>query len=394
MSGELLRIVNERGIPKLWVIWRLHFAVTINGGSEKAIEMTNKIKLFVATLIIGAILHAVPCQAESKGGKMGVFADLRDEKTAPKIKALGLGWIRIMYAWTWIEQTDGKMGWVEFDQWMARAKAQKLKVLIVATGSPAWANGGHGPYDGQSGLNTPPLPEFYDRFANYAAELVRHGADAVEIWNEPNGGFWLPQPDPKAWAKLVTVSYDAIKAVNPKIPVITGGVCPLSDGSLNANAPANFLEAALKSVPEFAHKFDGVGHHPYIFANDPTAKDPLTAPYQWNPILQTLTMEKVLAAHGAADKPFWFTEYGVPTGGPFGAVTADESSVIYEHYYEAFDKLSAQGIKLGPSFFWTLNDIASYQKANAIEGWEGIYDLDGASKASVAVIKARSAQAD
>ena len=356
--------------------------------------MIHKITLFITTLLIGSVCQAAPSHAATKGEAMGVFTDLRDEKIAPEIQALGLGWVRIMYNWTWLEPSDGKMNWIEFDQWVARAKAQKLKVLIVAQGSPAWANGGHGPYDRQSGLNTPPLPEFYGNFVHYAAELVRHGADAVEVWNEPNGGFWLPQPDPNAWAKLVAASYDAVKAVDPKIPVITGGVCPLADGSLNANAPAHFLEAALEGVPEFAHKFDGVGLHPYVFADDPTAKDPLTAPYQWNAILQTATMRALLDKYGAGDKPFWFTEYGVPTGGPFGAVSADESGLIYQHYYEAFDRLSAQGIKLGPSFFWTLHDISQYQKANAIEGWEGIYDLNGVPKASVAVIKTRADKAD
>jgi len=56
--------------------------------------------------------------------------------------------------------------------------------------------------------------------------------------------------------------------------------------------------------------------------------------------------------------------------------------------------LRAQGIKLGPSFFWTLKDISQYQKANAIAGWQGIYDLDDVPKASMAVIKARAAKAD
>ena len=103
-------------------------------------------------------------------------------------------------------------------------------------------------------------------------------------------------------------------------------------------------------------------------------------------------MQNALAAHGAGSKPFWFTEYGVPTGGPFGAVTPDESGTIYQHYYDAFDRLTAQGIKLGPMFFWTLHDIPQYQKANTIEGWEGIYDLNGKPKASVAVIRARAAK--
>lgn len=347
-------------------------------------------------LVLLAMLHIAPfawtASGATKGEQMGVFTDLRAEKTAGEIQSLGLGWVRVMYHWTWLEQSPGKMVWFEFDEWMRRAKAKKLKVLIVAQGSPAWVNGGHGPYDRQSGLNTPPLPQFFNQFSNYVAQLVRHGADAIEVWNEPNAAFWLPAPDPKTWAQLVAVSYDAAKSVNPAVPVITGGVCPLPNGSLNPLAPEKFLQAALESVPELARKFDGVGHHPYVFADDPAAKDPLTAPYQWNAILQTAGMQRVLASHGAGDKPFWFTEYGVPTGGPFGAVTPEESGAIYQHYYEAFDRLTAQGIKLGPMFFWTLHDLAQYQTANTIEGWEGIYDLQGTPKASVQVIQARAAQ--
>jgi hypothetical protein len=344
------------------------------------------------TFLLAGALQAAAAFAATRGDSMGVFTDLRSEATAGEIRSLGLGWVRVMYHWTWLEQSPGKLVWFEFDQWMSRAKAKNLKVLIVAHGSPAWANGGHGPYDRQSGLNTPPLPQFYGQYSNYVAQLVRHGADAVEVWNEPNAAFWLPAPDPKTWATLVALSFDAVKSVNPAIPVITGGVCPLPDGSLNPLAPDKFLAAALDGVPEFAHKFDGVGHHPYVFANDPAAKDPLTAPYQWNAILQTAAMRQALARHGAGEKPFWLTEYGVPTGGPFGAVSAQESGVIYQHYFEAFDRLAAQGIKLGPTFFWTLRDSEPYQKANTIEGWEGIYDLSGAPKPSVDVIKARAAK--
>jgi len=353
----------------------------------------KRFQLFTLAVVM-AVFQATASPAATKGDSMGVFADLRGTNTAPEIRSLGLGWVRIMYNWTWIEQSQGKLVWFEFDQWAARAKKNNLKILFVAQGSPAWANGGHGPYSHQSGLKTPPLPEYDVCFTNYVAALVRHGADAVEIWNEPNSGFWLPAPDPKRWARLVVLSYAAVKSVNPAIPVITGGVCPVPNGALSTNSPANFLQAALEGVPELVHCFDGVGHHPYVFANDPKAKDPLTAVYQWNAILWTTTMHDVLARHGAGDKPFWFTEYGVPTGGPFGAVTAAESGVIYQHYYEAFDRLAAQGIKLGPTFFWTLHDSPKWQKANVMEGWEGIYETNGAAKASVAVIKARAAQAE
>lgn len=323
---------------------------------------------------------------------MGAFVELRDDKTPTDIAALGLGWVRIMYDWTWLEPEPGKYNWTEFDQWMARAKAHHLKVLAVAQGSPAWANGGHNPGDPQSATDSPPLPQYTPQFAAYVAGMVRHGADAVEIWNEPNNGFWKPAPDPKAWANLVVASFDAAKAVNPAIPVVTGGTCPVAGGIESPNSPLNFLQTALEAVPELAGKFDGFGLHPYVFADDPVAKDPFTAIYKWNLILQAADIHALLAKYKAGDKPMWFTEYGVPTGGPFGAVPADQSGASYQHYFQAFDRLANGGVTLGPLFFWTMYDNDSYRKANMMEGWEGIYDLDGTPKPSVAVIKERARQ--
>ncbi len=358
------------------------------------VKAPMKFRLLLALLFGAAIpSHAdTTAKTSTRGDSMGTFLELRDDKTAQDIAALKLGWVRIMYDWVWLEQSQGHYNWTEFDQWIARAKANHLKVLAVAQGSPAWANGGHGPYDPQSGSDTPPLPEHAADFANYAAGMVKHGVDAVEIWNEPNGGFWKPAPDPKAWADLVVKSYDAIKAVNPAIPVVTGGTCPVEGGILSPNSPIHFLQAALAADPELAHKFDGFGFHPYVFADDPTAKDPLTAVYQWNSILQAADIHKILADHGVGDKPFWFTEYGVPTGGPFGAVTPQESATIYAHYYAAFDRLSAQNIPIGPTFFWTMYDNTAAQKANTIEGWEGIYDTTGTPKPSVAIIQSRATE--
>jgi hypothetical protein len=125
--------------------------------------------------------------------------------------------------------------------------------------------------------------------------------------------------------------------------------------------------------------------------DDKTPREIAGLGLRWVRIMET--MHKMLAQIGARDKHFWITEYGVPTGGPFGAVTPDESGVIYRHYFQAFNRLEARGVPIGPTFFWTLHDSLSYQKANAIEGWEGVYDSTGKAKASVALIKARAARA-
>ncbi len=45
--------------------------------------MARKMNHLIATLMIGATLQGTPSQAATKGETMGVFTDLRDEKTAP-----------------------------------------------------------------------------------------------------------------------------------------------------------------------------------------------------------------------------------------------------------------------------------------------------------------------
>ncbi|HKI18529.1 MAG TPA: hypothetical protein VKA15_11645 [Isosphaeraceae bacterium] len=45
--------------------------------------MARKMNHLIATLMIGATVQGTPSQAASKGEMMGMFTDLRDEKTAP-----------------------------------------------------------------------------------------------------------------------------------------------------------------------------------------------------------------------------------------------------------------------------------------------------------------------
>jgi murein DD-endopeptidase MepM/ murein hydrolase activator NlpD len=77
---------------------------------------------------------------------------------------------------------------------------------------------------------TIPLPGQYDEFAKLCAEYVKHspGIHTVIIGNEPNHSTEWPQRTkimPEAYADCFNRCYDAIKRVNPNIPV---GVAALS----------------------------------------------------------------------------------------------------------------------------------------------------------------------
>ena len=43
-----------------------------------------------------------------------------------------------------------------------------------------------------------------------------------EIWNEPNGTFWTPQPDPAAYADLFVRAADAIHGYDQSATVMIG----------------------------------------------------------------------------------------------------------------------------------------------------------------------------
>lgn len=69
---------------------------------------------------------------------------------------------------------------------------------------------------------------YYNDYANYVAGLAALGADAIEIWNEPNLDREWPagQVSGANYTQLLARSYNAIKAANPNTIVISGAPAP------------------------------------------------------------------------------------------------------------------------------------------------------------------------
>jgi len=69
---------------------------------------------------------------------------------------------------------------------------------------------------------------YYDRYASFVGGVAGLGADAIEIWNEPNiDREWTPgQINPASYTDLLARSYNAIKATNPNTMVISGAPAP------------------------------------------------------------------------------------------------------------------------------------------------------------------------
>ncbi len=159
---------------------------------------------------------------------------------------------------------------------IAASHARGFKIQLSALGSPSMVT----------------QPGFEQNFANWVAGLALAGADAIEIWNEPNidREWQIGYISPQAYTNLLCTSYNAIKNANPRTMVISaapaptgwfGGACtpngcddkPWLEGLYNAGA-ANCMDyigahhnaGATSPSATSGHPGDnGARHHSWYF---------------------------------------------------------------------------------------------------------------------------------
>ena len=124
-----------------------------------------------------------------------------------------------------------------------------------------------------------------------------------QIWNEENFKYFVAQPNPAEYGKLVKLSYAAIKGVDPGAQILLGGLFARPKEALLTRKPplayfaTDFLEQMYKRRPASRSKFNGVALHPY------------TTRYQeLTPDIEEL--RAVLTHNHDAGKGLWITELG------------------------------------------------------------------------------------
>jgi beta-xylosidase len=117
--------------------------------------------------------------------------------------------------------------------------------------------------------------------------------EAVKIWNEPNNkSHWDPEVDP-TWARfaeMAIASGKAIKAVNPELPRVLGGISPIDPSFM----------AHLKALGVLDH-VDAVAVHGF--------------PLDWNVWQIDEWPAKLDEIATVTDLPIWVTEVGVSSFG-------------------------------------------------------------------------------
>ncbi len=202
------------------------------------------VKALVCALM-AALALAAPVSAAVPKEFFGVMADgpLLDrgapgvdlDREMTSIGRTRAGSVRAAFYWRAMQPTaDGPIDFAESDRIVGAAARGGVRVLPVLVRAPAWATGG----DEREGA-VPTDPATYARFAG--ATVRRYGANgtfwaenpaipkrpvrAWQVWNEPDiDRYWVGDPWPETYVRLLTAARAEIKAADPAAKVMLAGL--------------------------------------------------------------------------------------------------------------------------------------------------------------------------
>lgn len=239
---------------------------------------------------------------------------------------LGMGWIKFQLPWDVAEPSPGEFSfqYQRLVLLVQQAHIQGFKVLISVNRAPNWAR----PSGADPALHGPPADP--QSLADFISRLVKdikpEFMEAIEIWNEPNlrrewDGAAM---DGATYMRYFGPAYEAAKAVDPSVIVVTAGLAPVGevDGAADDRSfLAQIYAAGLSRYPDVR-----IGVHPYAWANPPDARCCTTEPWADAPqffMLDTIeAYRQIMLDNGDSSREMWVTEFG---WGTYEGITSDGS---------------------------------------------------------------------
>ncbi len=184
------------------------------------------------------VVNTSPVSGFSYGGHVTGL----DDVAVNYMRIAGMSWAKFQVRYTQGDDPNAVAGLI------ADTHAKGFRILIGLVGLPEQLNNGG----------------YFEAYAGYAAGLAGLGADAIEIWNEPNIDREWPagQIDAGMYTRLLATAYNAIKSTNGNTMVITGAPAPTGFfGGCSANGCDDNVYIAGMAAAGAANYADCIGVH-------------------------------------------------------------------------------------------------------------------------------------
>jgi hypothetical protein len=245
----------------------------------------------------------------------------------------GIRTARLSFDWWGAEGLPGIYDWHKLDRWVGNLASQGVTTIPVLFGAPVWAvvdsipPGGEAPRSrpgatpavapGGNATAYPPVksPAEIAAWTTFVKAAVSrygpHGAywngpyrqvhpgatpepvQTWQAWNEPNlpGAFW-PEPNVQQYGKLVRITSDAVRSVDPGARVALAGV----PGRVSFHG-VSYLKLLYQEVPHIKRYFDIAAFHPYASGVKGVVK-------------QLVRVRRTMRRAGDDHTPLWVSEIG------------------------------------------------------------------------------------
>ena len=260
-----------------------------------------------AVLAAGALACLVPSAALADDPGRAFFGmqswSWPDPDDLALMNRAGVGMTRVLFAGD-LGNKRHNTHWAPYDAMMTSAARERIEILPtllgISRGRP------HRPH-------TPAGLRKWSEFVNDVAERYGRGGafweanpdlepmplTAYQVWNEPNlPAYWRPKPNAASYVKLVRLTRERLRAVDPGVSIVLAG---LPDSRLGV--PAIEFVRAIYAQPGARTEFDVVALHPYSKSSEG--------------VMGAMNRTRALMnRRGDRSTAIWITELGWATGGP------------------------------------------------------------------------------
>ncbi len=293
----------------------------------------------------------------------GINTFLQQEVEADKIEAMlrmihaaGFRWLRQEFPWEDIETdgrgqyTDSRLdrdgdgirdtidAWLKYDQIVDLSERHGLRLLVRLSNPPRWSRANPDENDFAP-------PDDLQDFVNFAVEVASRYRGRIthyQIWNEPNiYPEWGDNPvDPAGYAQMLCRTYDALKAIDPAIVVVSGAIAQTIalDGYWGMSDLV-YLQALYDHGAGAC--FDVLSAQGYGLRSGPT--DQRLRATSVNVARHTFYRD-IMVRNGDAHKPIWLSE--VAWNATLDAALPPEQIVGYANYGNVTQQQAAQYMPL------------------------------------------------
>lgn len=275
------------------------FSVPAPAGGAPATTSNSTTTTTTTAAVVAPVQSLAPMSGFAYGGHVSGFGG----DTVSNMQRAGMTWVKKQIRYGDGQDASDAAGMIQ------DAHGKGFRILLGIVGQPSQLSS----------------PGYNDRYAAYVASAAAAGADAIEVWNEPNIDREWPNGaiNPASYTALLATAYNAIKSANPATMVISGAPAPTGffGGCHGGGCDDNLFLAGMAAAGA-ANYMDCVGVHYNEGIVPPTftSGDPRGNSGHYTRYLPTMISTYSNAFGGRV--PLCFTELGYLTPEGYGGLSA------------------------------------------------------------------------